>query len=298
MKLVDFLRPLLRRMPRQSIHLLGLLGAGWGDDPAWKSVKPQYRAYFDEDLGCIVTVDVSEWGGRSCYYWARFWDVSHQLLLRKVLKLGDTYIDVGTNLGFQSMFASRLVGPSGTVLSFEPNPETFLLLSAHIAMNRIRNCKLHNVALGEAESEAVLNLMETHSGTATLRAVAGKTRSVTVPVRRGDDVLRDTPFTGKTVLKMDVEGFELLALRGLPETLSRVSIAVVEVTPEWLAAQGGTAEQLMILMKELGFTALIPTVEWTMGLFSPKLHFAPATPLQEQTDVCFVRDVAAFHQLG
>ena len=201
MKLCDFLRPLMCASPRQSIRLMGYLGAGWGNDPDWKTVQPRYRSYFDEQLKCIVSADLAEWGGRSCYYWGRFFDVTHQAVLRRYLSPGDTYIDIGANVGYQSLYASRLVGTGGTVLSFEPNPPTYAVLLSHVGINRIGNIRTFPMALSDTNGEAILNQVEEHSGTSTLRPQAQvPMRSVAVPMHRGDEVLRTISFTGKAFL--------------------------------------------------------------------------------------------------
>ena len=91
-----------------------------------------------------------------------------------------------------------------------------------------------------------------------------------------------------------MEGFELLALRGMSETLRRVSVAVVEVTPDWLVQQGGSAGELISYMEIHGFKALVPEVRWSLGMFSPKLIFTEPGPVDIQTDICFVREPQAF----
>lgn len=290
MKLCDLLRPLMRVFPRQSMAILGYLGAGYGHDPQWKTVWPRYRSYFDRELQCIVTADLAEWGGRSCYYWGRFWDVTHQAVLRKFLGPGDTYIDIGANVGYQSLYAARLVGDSGLVLSFEPNPSAYSVLYGHVAINRVRQCRTFRMALSDTAGEAILHQLEEHSGTGTLRPQSQALRSVAVPMQRGDEVLQEIPFVGKAFVKIDVEGFELRALTGLRKTLDRVSAVSVEVTPEWFVQQGGSAEELYRYMQQAGFRALIPQVNWRLGLFGARLQLTPASaPPAEQHDVLFVR---------
>ncbi len=295
MKLADIARPVLRSFPRPSMRLLGMLGAGYRDDRAWAAATPRYRALYDRALNAVVSSDLSLWCGRACYYFGRFYDQSHQALLRLLLRPGDTYVDIGANLGFHSLFARNLIGPGGTLVSVEPHPDTFALLSAHLAINRIRNCHSFNLALGETESEALLNQLEEHSGTATMRATTAAKRTIAVPVRRGDDVLGPLSFTGRVIIKIDVEGFEQQVLSGMPRILAGASAAVVEVTPEWIRNQGGDPLELYRSMRDQGFVPSLPTLPWRLGLFAQPIRMALLrSPLPQQHDVCFLRlDLAA-----
>lgn len=297
MKLCDVLRPMMRISPRQSMAILGYLGAGYAHDPEWKTVSPRYRSSFDRDLQCIITADLAEWGGRSCYYWGRFFDVTHQAVLRRFLSPGDTYIDIGANVGYQSLYASRLVGPQGQVLSFEPNPSTYPILAAHVAINRISNCRTFQMALGDSPGDAVLSQLEETSGTSTLRAQTRALRSAVVSVARGDDVLRGLDFTGKVFVKIDVEGFEQRVLSGLRATLERAQAVAVEVTPQWLAEQGSSAEELYTFMRVAGFWPLLPKLVRLLGLWTRKLELSPLDRVpRSQHDIVFVKE-AEFEQV-
>ena len=271
--------------------ILGWLSGGVRAGDLFSRVRPRYRAYWDRTLNAIVTVDLADYGGRYAYYWGRCGDVLHQTVLRRFLKPGDTYIDVGANIGFHSMFASRIVAGAGKVLSFEPHPETFRLLTAHLAINRISNVCAHNVALGDAPGEALLSeASETHSGTATLRSAGSAVRSMPIRIEQGDALLGAVEFGGDAFLKVDVEGFELRVLRGLSRTLARINTAYVEVTPEWLASQGVSATELYREMARHDFTAYLPRLHWKWNLFAPELRIDKiVTPLDCQHNVLFMR---------
>jgi FkbM family methyltransferase len=272
------------------MKLLGYLGAGYGVDENFNTSKHRYRAYWDRNLQALATADLGEYGGRYRYYWGRFPDVTHQAVLRRFLKSGDTYIDIGANLGFQSIYASRLVGEAGRVLSFEPHPETFRLLNAHLAMNGLFRCSTFNMALSDEPGELLLNEHGPHSGTATFLRSGSATRCLPVKVERGDDVLPAMDLPGDIFVKIDVEGFERKVLRGLRRTLSRVKIAAVEVTPEWLSAVGDNAEELYAEMRDLGFQAYRPHLRWKCKMWSPTLEVPQLTSIPpEQHDILFMR---------
>ncbi|HUI80251.1 MAG TPA: FkbM family methyltransferase [Bryobacteraceae bacterium] len=289
--LCDLMRPILVRSPRSSMKLLGWLGAGFGADNKFRKANPRYRAYWDRRLDAIVTTDLVSYSGRYSYYWGRFYDATHQAVLRHFLKNGDTYIDIGANFGYHSLLASRLVGEKGLVLSFEPHPETFKVMTAHMAMNRLFRCEALNLALGDKPGKAELTQTDdTHTGTSTLRGVARPARTFTVEIVRGDEVLAGRDFPGDVFVKIDVEGFEFRVLGGLRRTLSRVSAVSVEVTPEWLASQGASADQLYRGMIDLGFVPYIARLQWKLKLFAPSLYLVRAgNPLAGQHDVLFIR---------
>jgi len=60
-------------------------------------------------------------------------------IIGKCLRKGDTFIDVGANIGLMSIFASKIVGSNGIVYAFEPEPETFVILRKNIEINKINN---------------------------------------------------------------------------------------------------------------------------------------------------------------
>jgi tRNA A58 N-methylase Trm61 len=62
--------------------------------------------------------------------------------IQKRLKSGNTFIDIGANLGFISLIASSLVGPSGKVIAFEPVTETYNFCMKNIELNKLNNVQL------------------------------------------------------------------------------------------------------------------------------------------------------------
>jgi precorrin-6B methylase 2 len=69
-----------------------------------------------------MELDLAAWSERSAYFLGRFYDLNLQMLMIQILKPGDRFVDIGANIGMLSILAARLVGPSGRVESFEPNP--------------------------------------------------------------------------------------------------------------------------------------------------------------------------------
>lgn len=85
-------------------------------------------------------------------------DPNEFALLDAVLREGMTFVDIGANIGVYSLFAAKKVGPRGDVIAFEPSPREFSALAGNIALNRLANVRLHQVAVGLADSRARLKV--------------------------------------------------------------------------------------------------------------------------------------------
>lgn len=141
--------------------------------------------------------------------------VSHQL------KPGNRALDIGANIGYLTHVMAQLVGETGQVISFEPHPVLYERLAKSVAENGLSQCKLHNLALGDAEKtgELVFGRDQANFGTSQLlnTAAASGISTCSVPVRRLDDIL--DPAEHVDFIKIDVEGNEPLVIRGASEFL-------------------------------------------------------------------------------
>jgi FkbM family methyltransferase len=276
---------------------LGYVGAGWNADRAVASARNRYRCYYDRSIDAWMSVDLAEYGGRRAYYWGRHYDWPHQKLLARYLKAGDTYIDVGANLGYHTLHASTLVGDSGSVISFEPHPETYRLLTAHISINRRHNVRAYNLGLSDRAGRSAMS-STVHSGTATLRHDAAEfsgesVRTTEIQLDTGDSALAREHLSGTVFVKIDVEGNEHHVIRGMTNTLRMARYATVEITPEWLRQRGTSAEALFSDMYGLGFKSyVIRYGHRVAGLWSPWVEASPISgPVSGkfQYDVLFMR---------
>src|SRR5262249_21706914 len=143
--------------------------------------------------------------------------------LRALLRPGDTVIDAGANIGMITLLAARCVGPTGCVLSFEPNPDAFRRLVAAAEENDLSGI-VHPfpLALSDTECDAILSVITEHTGMGTLASVPREdqdlvSKSHRVRMVRGDEVL--SALKDPVTIKIDVEGYECHVLRGLARTL-------------------------------------------------------------------------------
>lgn len=177
----------------------------------------------------------------------------------ETLQPGDCFIDVGANCGVFSIMAGRRVGPQGLVIAFEPCFETFAKLVRNIAGNGLTNILPINMALGPTTGTARLDTSaHEHSGR---YAVAAEPTLTGCPIHMVDldGMSALSSFIGdrRTVVKVDVEGFEHAVLEGLRSLMVRPQTewVVVEVDAGNMGRYGTSPDQLYALMASLGFRA-------------------------------------------
>jgi FkbM family methyltransferase len=143
-------------------------------------------------------------------------ELSERRFLSRLLAPGMTVLDIGAHAGLYTVIASKLVGASGRIISFEPSARERRRLKRHLSLNRCRNVTVMDVALGDEEGHSDLFIVDgRETGCNSLRPGPGiPGRSVRVRVRCLDNCQSEGMFTSVDFVKMDIEGGELSALRG------------------------------------------------------------------------------------
>jgi FkbM family methyltransferase len=172
------------------------------------------------------------------------------------------FVDVGANQGLFSILASHQL-KDGSVLALEPNPLIFPYLLQNLRINNCTNALPLNIALGEQDDVLLLSHDLRHSGTSHLMSrpsTGDGTVSRVAVINPAAFGFLAAYVKGKNLhVKIDVEGFELIVLRGLLQTqfASRIQSVVVEVDADLLRRFSSTPEQVYSLMKGAGFSATI-----------------------------------------
>lgn len=123
------------------------------------------------------------------------------------LKVGSVLFDVGAAVGYYTLVASRLVGPAGRVVSFEPDPKNAAFLRQHVTINQLANVEVHQAAIGDCTGQAYFT-----RGTGTGTGHLDESGEATVILWKLDDIIEHTRIP--THIKIDVEGAELEVLEG------------------------------------------------------------------------------------
>ena len=214
-------------------------------------------------------LDLRIYGQRRAYLEGAWYETAINHLLQQHLPTQDVFIDIGANIGVYSLLAGKLMDDSRRVIAFEANPATFAFLQEHIALNRVSNATLYQVALGD--DTGTITLQDCTAGNGRTSAVTHDTsdRACDVPLRRGDDLLVDVPPDARGICKIDVEGMEYHVVRGLQAVIATRPALwyVIEINPAWIAQTGESAQGLHDIFAAQGFVAYridTPDGTWQM----------------------------------
>ena len=181
--------------------------------------------------------------------------------IRGLLKPGSVFVDVGANYGWHSLGAARTVGEGGRVISVEPNPRNAGLLRRSAEVNRFSQLKVVAVAAGDTHGFGAL---ETDGSNGRIVAIDQEITealacSFVVPLRRLDEIIENAGDPHVDVMKIDVEGFELAALRGGRRIIERDRPVIVsEFFPRALLATGGIdPESYLEALREAGYSITV-----------------------------------------
>ncbi len=188
--------------------------------------------------------------------------------LLSVLRPGDTFVDVGTHVGYFSTLAAAMVGPEGSVISFEPEADNFSGLVDNVRLNGFAQVEPVHMAVGEEEGEAVFFVNADNDGghalwDVGLHAFNARSRAAPqtrrVPVTSLDAYLRGRGVSAVRAIKIDAEGAEQHVLRGAAELLraAPVPFVICEVNRFGLERMGSTEAGMREYMTGLGYETFV-----------------------------------------
>jgi len=192
------------------------------------------------------------------------WQSDMNDLLRRILRPGMTVVDAGANIGYLSVLASKLVGPTGRVHCIEADPANVSILRANLSKNGCSNAVVLPVAAWSERAE--LNLSVVPEGGPCSHVRAGPPEDRTVPAYRLDELI-----DGRVdYLKIDCEGTDHLVLRGAARLFDRNPdlIATVEFVPDETMHTGDEPRQILEMYR---------TMELKPYFVSTRGHLRPTT---------------------
>lgn len=172
----------------------------------------------------------------------------------------DIVYDIGASLGLYST-AAATVARGGSVIAFEPDPDTRRRLEETVERNALANVVVVPWAVSDREGETTL-YTEGASGLAPSmhrqKRRGAPRESVRVPMRTLDDAVASGELPSPTVMKIDVEGAEGLCLAGARRILGgEVGAApraiLIELHPDYLEAYGSSVESVSAMLSASGY---------------------------------------------
>jgi FkbM family methyltransferase len=166
----------------------------------------------------------------------------------KSVKKGDTVLDVGANVGYYTVLASKLVGAKGKVYAFEPDRRNVELLNKNIKLNNCLNVEVVPLALGAKNKISYFLSDKTNPGESR---ISEKVTRELVRVKTLDTLVRERKIKKVDVIKLDVEGGEVDVLRGAKTllTTSRNLKLFTECNPKALNDLGADETTLTAFLK-------------------------------------------------
>lgn len=208
----------------------------WERYYAWRqlnvSVNARYGAKFDLKLPDSIQTSIFLTG---------VWEKNMSKLISSALRPADIFVDVGANIGWYTIMASKLVGSTGKVFAFEASPSIYNVLLSNLAKNNIENVQAFNIAVSDhLGSCPIYNAPVGNIGHSTiidsLATTDGHTFEKIVKCDRLSSLLEHAVLFDARFIKIDIEGAERLAIDGVAPFLKNFSERcewLIELSPEF-----------------------------------------------------------------
>jgi FkbM family methyltransferase len=214
-------------------------------------------------------------------YFFGIWEPEISEYVASALSAGDSFIDVGANIGYFSLLAASIVGDCGAVCSIEPSPSIFTALSRHVVRSGFSNITLHNKAASNAPGRLPIFLGPAinRGATTTVSSVAvrkDQKLEAEVPADTLAAIVGEPKLLSARLVKIDVEGAEYSLISSIAHLLPRFSAAtewLIEVSPEALSEQGQSADALLTIFRSAGYELYRIRNDYSdESYFDPKIH--------------------------
>lgn len=156
---------------------------------------------------------------------------------------GDVVIDVGAGIGDEAVVFSEMVGPTGRVIAIEAHPHTFRCLEKTVARSGLTNVTAIHCAIADAEGMLTIedDDSQNHISHSVMKSSGGK--GVEVPAHRLDTIIAREGVGEVAMLKMNIEGAERLAIKGMAEDDHSVRYYAISCH-DFVADRDGNADEL------------------------------------------------------
>ena len=200
-----------------------------------------------EVLGFRMQLDPYECVDGALLFYPHLYEYREIEFMRKHLREGDIFLDIGAHIGFYSLIASRIVGEKGAVLAVEADPYNFRKLTLHLKLNHIQHVIVVNE--GVSDKKEVLRLGLNVTGNRAGNSFLSMNEDhVEVPCSPLSALLMKHGINRVQGAKFDIEGFEFRVLHqfftDVKDSL-RPDFVIVEQHSEFVERAGGSVIELL-----------------------------------------------------
>lgn len=177
----------------------------------------------------------------------------------KHVKSGDFVLDIGANIGYHTLILSKIVGKTGRVYSFEPEPNNFKLLKKNLTINNCDNVILVNSAVGNEDGKLKLFLSNPKFKGAngmhrTYPSKYSSGETTDVDVVSLDNYLDSTVKKKLSFIKIDAEGSELPIIQGMQTILPNSKLfMLLEFVPSCIREKGDDPYEIISILQKNDF---------------------------------------------
>ncbi len=204
--------------------------------------------------GILMELDLTDEMQRKMHYLGDY-EPREIAFILKTLPRGGVFVDIGANVGWHTLPAARQVGDAGTVYSFEPLSPNVERLRRNLALNRLTNVVMETAALSDRDGEAEMASDHPRSGNATMAHRDSSAQRFRVPTMRFDQYARQHRLERVDLIKIDIEGAEMMALRGMTDLLQKRPAPPIlcEINPTMLSLLNSSAQELLEFLARFGY---------------------------------------------
>jgi FkbM family methyltransferase len=240
-----------------------------------------------------IAFDLSFWSQRFIHSFLSRGELFDQPLARALtdpLRPDDTFLDIGSHVGYFGLLALQVLSPGGQVYALEPNPATFEVLSCNARMSGSANFHAIHQALGDAAGSAELFINAEDEGQSSLLHNSGGAK-VQVDVITLDELDAHHQFKSVGMVKIDVEGFEQKVIQGGWKFFSekRARNVVFEINTQIPGVPPRADYPIRRMFAELGYQAYLihprESIDWVPKVFGDKQYVR--LPLNRKMDISF-----------
>jgi FkbM family methyltransferase len=228
--------------------------AGWANDFLYDRLKPRGSAALVEAQGYKIYLNPQDIGFSRMLFMYGHYEKYTTDVFRKLVKRGDVFLDIGANLGHYTLIAAKLIGESGRVHAFEPAADNYTLLVKSVAANGFKNIVTVPKAVSNRNGTTRLILDPHEAGMHRLASGSDSGESAVIETVTLDDYFKDKEKR-VDIMKMDVEGAEMLVLEGMREILERSNDLTIftEFSPVMIRRAGSAPEEYLRQLFSRGF---------------------------------------------